>query len=100
MDVQAVNTTWFKSPGDVFVTSGDSERLVFARTTNSRSGLYSRWQHIRRVGDCATGDHKLVVTYSFGLFSARCSVNAKFHYAIQIAHQLVRELVCDLVATC
>jgi len=28
------------------------------------------------------------------------NLRPKFHYAIQLANQLVRELVCDLLATC
>ena len=29
-----------------------------------------------------------------------CVVKAKFHYAAQLANQLVRELVCDLLVSC
>jgi len=63
--IQVVNTTWIKSPGDVYVTSGDREELVIASTANSSSGLYSRWQYIQHVGECLTGVYSLTVLHSF-----------------------------------
>jgi len=64
LSVQPVNTTWFKSPGDVFVSSSDD--LVFGKTLDARAGQYTRSQYIQHVGrECVTGVYSLNVEHYF-----------------------------------
>jgi len=65
---------------------------VYARVLGPRSLLFI---HDNVAPLSSTGMH-YTVAHSFGYNL----IKAKFHYAIQLANQLVRELVCDLIASC